>query len=196
MSLADPRLERGMRAMLALRAERLGAGERPLGWKVGFGSAPAIEALGTDRPLVGFLTDGALLDDGATVAVGGWTKPVLEPEVAVHLGADVEEGAGWNDVQAAIRGLSAAIELADVDFAPSDPEKILAGNIYNRHVLLGPVDTGRSRPDGLSGRLLRDGELVAATAAPEELTGEVIEVVRLTGELLAASGERLGPARW
>jgi 2-keto-4-pentenoate hydratase len=191
MSHADRRLERGMRAMLGLRAERLGAGERPLGWKVGFCSAAAIEALGTDRPLVGFLTDGALLDDGATVAVGGWTQPVLEPEVAVHLGADVEEGAGWKDVQAAVRGLSAAIELADVDFAPTDPEKILARNIYNRHVLLGPVDTSRSRPDGLSGRLLRDGELVAATDAPEELTGEVIEVVRLTGELLAASGERL-----
>ena len=70
---------------------------------------------------------------------------MLEPEIAVHLEADVEEGASWDDVHAAIGGLSAAIELADVDFAPSDPETILAGNIYNRHVLLGPVDTGRSR---------------------------------------------------
>jgi 2-keto-4-pentenoate hydratase len=191
VSVADPRLERGMRAMLARRAERLGAGERPLGWKVGFGSAAAIEALGTDRPLVGFLTDAALLDDGATVPIGGWTKPVLEPEIAVHLGADVGDGASWEDVRAAIHGLSAAIELADVDFEPTDPETILAGNIYNRHVLLGPVDTGRSRGDGVSGRLLRDGELVASTDSPEELTGEIVEVVRLTGELLAASGERL-----
>jgi 2-keto-4-pentenoate hydratase len=191
VSVADPRLERGMRAMLALRAERLGAGERSLGWKVGFGSAAAIEALGTDRPLVGFLTDGALLDDGATVPIGGWTKPVLEPEIAVHLGMDVGDGACWEDVRAAIHGLSAAIELADVDFAPDDPETILAGNIYNRHVLLGPVDTGRTRAEGVTGRLLRDGEVVAATDAPEELTGEIVEVVRLTGELLVASGERL-----
>ena len=177
--------------MLGLRAERLGAGERSLGWKVGFGSAAAIEALGTDRPLVGFLTDGALLDDGATVPIEGWTKPVLEPEIAVHLGTNVGDGASWEDVRAAIHGLSAAIELADVDFAPKDPETILAGNIYNRHVLLGPVDAGRTRADGVSGRLLRDGEVVAATDAPEELTGEIVEVVRLTGELLAASGERL-----
>ena len=45
--------------------------------------------------------------------------------------------------------------------------------------------------DGISGRLLRDGEVVAATDTPEELTGEIVEIVRLTGELLAASGERL-----
>jgi 2-keto-4-pentenoate hydratase len=191
VSVADPRLTRGMRAMLARRAERLEAGERPLGWKVGFGSAAAIEALGTDRPLVGFLGDGALLGDGATVAIGSWTSPMLEPEIAVHLDADLEEGASWNEVHAAVRGLSAAIELADVDFAPSDPETILAGNIYNRHVVLGPVDTSRSRGEDVSGRLLRNGALVAATDRPEDLTGEIIEVVRLTGELLAASGERL-----
>jgi 2-keto-4-pentenoate hydratase len=180
-----------MKAMLALRAERLNSGERAVGWKLGFGSAAAIEALGTDRPLVGFLTDAVLIEDGATVSVGSWTKPMLEPEIAVHLAADVEDGASWEDVRAAIRGLSAAIELADVEFAPEDPETILAGNIYSRYVLLGPVDPGRSRADGVSGRLLRNGELVAASDDPQELTGEIVEVVRLTGELLAASGERL-----
>jgi 2-keto-4-pentenoate hydratase len=180
-----------MKAMLALRAERLDSGERAVGWKLGFGSAAAIEALGTDRPLVGFLTDAVLIEDGATVSVGSWTKPMLEPEIAVHLAADVEDGASWEDVRAAIGGLSAAIELADVEFAPEDPETILAGNIYSRYVLLGPVDTRRSRADGVSGRLLRNGELVAASDDPQELTGEIVEVVRLTGELLAASGERL-----
>lgn len=191
MSLRDPRLARGMRTMLALRAERLEAGHRPLGWKVGFGSTEAMAALGTDRPLVGFLTDGTLLEDGAAVAVENWTKPVLELEIAVHLVRDVEDGASWNAVRAAIGGLSAAIELADVDVAPSDPETILSGNIYHRHVVLGRVSRGRSRVDDVSGRLLRDGELVGTTDAPEELTGEIVEVVRLTGERLRTSGERL-----
>jgi 2-keto-4-pentenoate hydratase len=191
VSLRDPRLARGMRTMLALRAQRLEAGERRLGWKVGFGSPAGIEMLGIDRPLIGFLTDRTLLEDGATVAVEGWTKPMLEPEIAVYLGEDVEDGASWDAVRAAIRGLSAAIELADVDVPPSDPETILSGNIYHRHLILGPVSGGRSRAEDVSARVLRDGELVGSTDEPEELTGEIVEVVRLTGEHLRASGEAL-----
>jgi 2-keto-4-pentenoate hydratase len=180
MSL-DPRIERGTRAMLALRRARLDAGERPIGWKVGFGAPASLDLLGTDRPLVGFLTDRGLLDDGATVAIGDWTTPMLEPEIAVHIADDA----------GSIGGLSAVIELADVDVPPADPEAILAGNIYHRHVLLGPVSAGRTDGAGVSARLLRDGEVVAATDDPAALTGEITEVVRRTAELLAACGERL-----
>jgi 2-keto-4-pentenoate hydratase len=179
-------IERGMRAMLALRRERLAAGERAIGWKVGFGSPAGMEQLGIDRPLVGFLTDRGLLPDGAAVAIGGWRAPMLEPEIAVHLARDVEDDAG-----AAIGGLSAAIELADLDPPPSDPEAILAGNIYHRHVMLGPVDRARTRAEGVAVRILAGDEEVAATDQPEALTGDIVEVVRLTAEQLAASGERL-----
>jgi 2-keto-4-pentenoate hydratase len=182
----DPRIERGMRAMLELRRARLAAGQRPLGWKVGFGAPAALDRLGIDRPLVGFLTDRGMLEDGAEVAIGDWAAPMLEAEIAVHLARDVGE-----DVREAIAGLSAAIELADVDPPSTDPEAILAGNIYHRHVLLGSLDRERSSTTGISARLVRDGEELAHTGTPEALTGDVVEVVRLTAELLSASGERL-----
>jgi 2-keto-4-pentenoate hydratase len=180
-----------MRAMLDLRRGRLAGGDRALGWKVGFGSRAGRDQLGIDRPLVGFLTEGGLLPDGANVAIGGWTNPMLEPEIAVHLAHGVDGRATWEDARAAIGGLSAAIELADVDPPPADPESILAGNIYHRHVVLGPVDRTRSRPDGITGRVIRDGEEIAGTDTPETLTGDIVEVVRLTAELLAACGARL-----
>jgi 2-keto-4-pentenoate hydratase len=179
MSL-DPRIERGTHAMLALRRERLAAGERALGWKVGFGAPAALEMLGTDRPLVGFLTDRGLIADGSAIPIGAWTAPMLEPEIAAHIG----EGG-------AIAGLSAAIELADVDVKPEDPEAILAGNIYHRHVMLGPIDERRTDGAGIGARLLRGGDVVAATDDPAALTGDIVEVVRLTAELLEACGERL-----
>src|SRR6266508_4470699 len=40
----------------------------------------------------------------------------------------------------AIASIGPAIELADVDFPPDDVEMILAGNIYNRYVILGSMD--------------------------------------------------------
>jgi 2-keto-4-pentenoate hydratase len=188
--------------MLELRRSLLAQGAEPLGWKVGFGAPAAIEKLGTGRPLVGFLTDRGLLPDGATVSIGDWANPMLEAEVAVHLARDVEGDAAWEQVRDAVGGLSAAIELADVHPPPTDVEAILAGNIYHRHVLLGPIKGSDpstiaarpakgSDPSTIAARLVRDGEEIAATDAPEELTGERIEVVRLTAELLAENGARL-----
>jgi 2-keto-4-pentenoate hydratase len=179
MSL-DPRIERGTRAMLALRRARLDAGERPIGWKVGFGAPASLDLLGTDRPLVGFLTDRGLLDDGATVAIGDWTTPMLEPEIAVHIADDA----------GSIGGLSAAIELADVDVPPDDVERILAGGIYHRHSVLGPpvVDSIAA----FRARVSCDGELVAETTDPTALTGDldfVLESVRLHAGRELADGE-------
>jgi 2-keto-4-pentenoate hydratase len=187
----DQRIIAGMRDQLAVRDELLRTGERQLGWKVGFGAPAALEKLGTDRPLVGFLLESAVLGDGASVAIGGWTAPALEPEIAVHLADDVPPGASWEQVRDAIGGLSAAIELADVSPPPEDPRAILAGNIFQRHVMLGPVDESRSTAEGIGGRVVVDGEEHSANDDPASITGEVVEVVRLTGELLEAVGERL-----
>ena len=191
MTELDDRIAAGMRDQLAVRDERLRSGKRQIGWKVGFGAPAAAAALGIDRPLVGFLLDSGLLAEGAEVPVGSWTKPMLEPEIAAHIARDVKPGASWDDVRAAIGGLSSAIELADVDPPPKDVIAILAGNIFHRHVLLGPVDPERSTGDGIDARVLVDGEEIAATDDPSALTGELVEVVRLTAELLDACGERL-----
>jgi 2-keto-4-pentenoate hydratase len=172
----DERIERGTRAMLALREQRLAAGERPLGWKVGFGSPEAFERLGTDRPLAGFLTDRSLLPDGARVDIGGWTNPSLELEVAVYIGPGGE-----------IANTSAAIELVDVAPPSTDPSEILAGNIYHRHVILGPARE-RAR---VTGRLLKDGVEIARADDPEAATGEIGAVVRGVGELLEHFGAGL-----
>lgn len=191
MSPFDDRFAAGMREQLALRSERLAAGARPIGWKVGFNAPAAHANLGTDIPLVGFLTDRTVVPDGATVSLAGWANPMLEAEIAVHLGRDVPGDATWEDVRGAIAGLGPAIELADLDPPPTDVRAILAGDIYHRAVVLGPVDESRSTAEGIGGRVLRDAEEVAATDDPAALTGEVVEVVRATAEQLTACGELL-----
>jgi 2-keto-4-pentenoate hydratase len=191
MTGIDDRIRGGMREQLAARDVRVRAGERQIGWKVGFGAPAGLTALRIERPLVGFLMQAGLLDDGSTVPVGSWTRPALEPEIAVHLERDVAPDATRQQTRDAIGGLSAAIELADVDLPFEDPHAILAGNIFHRHVVLGPVDRTRSSGEDVTAEVRVDGEVVASTDDPAALTGELVEVVRLTAELLGACGERL-----
>lgn len=188
MSL-DPRIAAGTTRMLALRAAVLGSGVEPLGWKLGFGAPGALSAFGTDRPLVGFLTRDRLLSSGTPVPVAGWTKPLLEAEVAAHFGAPVPASASPAEALAAVSGWSVAIELADLAFAPTDIEGVLAGNIFHRHVLLGPVIS--SLPENLAFSVLRDGSSVASTSTPFELTGSLGAILASTASTLAACGEGL-----
>src|SRR5688500_14653626 len=53
----DPRIAKGMPVQLAARAKRIAAGERPLGWKVGFGAPAALAKFGLGGPLVGYLME-------------------------------------------------------------------------------------------------------------------------------------------
>jgi 2-keto-4-pentenoate hydratase len=189
----DPRILRGMAVQLGRWRERLDAGEQPLGWKVGFGAPAAMQKFAIKAPLIGFLTDQALVATGATVSLAGWSKPVAEPEIAVHMSRDLPAGADRDTVKAAIAGLGPAIELADVDRPPDDVERILAGNIYQRCIIVGPCDSSRAGGvvDGLHGHIARNGSAFAQTSDPQALTGELIGIVRHVAETLAAFGQTL-----
>jgi 2-keto-4-pentenoate hydratase len=191
--LDDERIARGMRTQLAQRAARIAGGETAIGWKVGFGAPAAMQNFGITAPLVGYLMQSGQLESGSTASLAGWVKPVAEPEIAVHIGRDLAGGGNLAAAAAAIAGLAPAIELADLDQPPQDVETILAGNIFHRHVLLGPRDDTRAGANisGLSGRVFRRGAEVARTDDLEANTGKLIDIVRHVADLLAGCGERL-----
>ena len=128
------------------------------------------------------------------MSLAGWTKPVAEPEIAVHIGRDVAAGADREPPRAAIAGISPAIELADLTAPPEDPERILGGNIYQRHVVLagaGPARAGSNsrRPD-LPDHPARKRDCAHhATRKPTPASGS--SIVRHVADVLAAFGERL-----
>jgi 2-keto-4-pentenoate hydratase len=189
----DPRVLRGMKKQLELRQARLDGGEKPLGWKVGFGAPAAMEGLKLDAPLIGFLTDPSLLPSGASVSIAGWTKAVAEPEIGVYLGRDLSGTPDRETTRKAIASIGPAIELADVNFPPDDVETVLAGNIYHRHVILGRRDASRAGCvlAGLAGYVYRNGTEFAATTNLQALTGDLVDIVGHVADLLAAFGERL-----
>lgn len=192
-TIDDPRIRCGMDALLSARKALLESGETSLGWKVAFSTPAAMMKLGIHEPLVGFLMTSNLVPSGGAASVAGWNKPAAEPEIAVHmhndLGADVDDAT----VAAAIGGLSPAIELADVSFPPEDVERVLKGNIYHRHVVIGRSEQRRAGAVAcdLIGRIQRRGIETARVSDPESVTGKLIQIVRSVANVLASFGETL-----
>jgi 2-keto-4-pentenoate hydratase len=189
-TLSDPRIANGMRAQMELLKRQLDGGAKQIGWKVGLG-APAMQAkCGLTAPIVGFLLDRAELASGATISLAGWQKPAAEAEIAAYIGRDLPAGASREEVRRAIAALGPAIELADVNGPMDNVQAVLAGDIFQRHVILGPRDAMRSgaRLDGLKGRVTQSGQNVPVPTDLEANIGEVVNIVRHVADIAAAVG--------
>lgn len=189
----DPRVAEGMAVQLRWREERLAAGERSIGWKVGFSAPAAMANLKIEAPLTGFLTDRALVSSGADYPIGGWVKPVLEPEIAIHIASDLPAGGDRDAAAAAIGGLGPAIELADLDSPVEDVRNVVATNIFQRGVILGPVDESRRGGDatGIVARIYDHDRLIAEQDDPCAVVGNLVDVTRHVADLLGAFGSGL-----
>ena len=175
----DERVSRGMKSQLADRRRALARDDRALGWKLGFGTPAAMEKLGIDAPLVGYLLQSARLESRAVVDIANWDNPRLEPEIVARVGED-----------GGIAAIGAAIELIDLDPGEGDPEAILAADIFQRHVLLGPVTEGASVAD-VSLRLSVNGEETVSADDVTEATGDLDGLVAHVARTLEAAGESL-----
>jgi 2-keto-4-pentenoate hydratase len=189
----DPRIRRGMEKQLATRRQRIAAGEKPLGWKVGLGAPAAMQRLGITAPVVGYLMQRALLLSGSAVSFAGWTKPVAECEIAVRMAISLAGGATPQTAATAVKEILPAIELADFDPPPTPDnlDAVVGGNIYQRHVVLAGVTRPGAGVAGLTSRLIRHDAEAASTTDPEALTGKLPDIVAHVANTLAAFGETL-----
>jgi 2-keto-4-pentenoate hydratase len=180
-TMSEERIRAGMARQLAARAAALQAGAAHRGWKVAFATPASRAAAGVERSVVGFLTDATELPDGAEIAIGDWTRPTIEAELAIHVGDDLSAAA-----------VAAAIEVVDVDVPVQETEDVLAGSIFHRHYVLGDPRQGAEVAD-VRIRALVDGELVAAQDDPCSIVGNPSQIVATVGEELARHGEQLRP---
>jgi 2-keto-4-pentenoate hydratase len=156
----DERLTRGMAQMLAARETDYFNGAQRLGWKVGFNTPAAMEVLGVDAPIVGYLTNATLLQDGATISLDCFAgTAILETEIAVRIGDD-EAIAAW----------AGALEVTDLGDPKIGVERVLAGNVFHRAVILGEF-----------------------TEDVGSLPGEIAGTVRHVAATLHEAGESLQP---
>jgi len=122
-------------------------------------------------------------------------NPAAEPEIALFLGEDVLPGADRATARAAVSAVAPAIELVDVNLVTDETtvQSILEENVFNRHVIVGQPDTSRAGCvlDGLIAHIFRDDEEIATVTDLEELTGDLLDIVRHVADVLGAFGKRL-----
>jgi 2-keto-4-pentenoate hydratase len=184
----DERVVRGMGVHLQAQRD---AGGRRIGWKMGLGLPAIMERLGTTGALVAELKDATLLESGAELSVDGWGRPVLEPEVAVFFGSDVEPGGDRDAAAAAVEAIAPAIEMVDLPTPPTDPGKVLEGGFAHRAVILGPRRDGFDL-SGLATTVTANGEPFASEEDPQgAVGGDILGLVRHAADYLGAFGEKL-----
>lgn len=108
---------------------RLASGERVSGKKIGLTAEAIQQALGIDEPDYGFLTDAMEVADGAAVSIAErLSTPMIEPEIAFVLGADLpSSGVTAELVLAATKWVTASLEIVDTRF--DDPRVKIADTI-------------------------------------------------------------------
>jgi 2-keto-4-pentenoate hydratase len=176
----DPRVAAGLPRQFERRARLLAGAAEPLGWKVGFNMPSVQEAFGITEPITGFLTTATVVPAGERHSLAGAGRPMAEPEVAIHIGAD-----------GAIVALAPAIEVADVDPSLTDLAEIVAVNVFHRAVLLGEPVAGASL-DGVVAQVTLNGEAFGE-AHPLEAKLDPPGVVQFVAGMIGAAGERLRP---
>ena len=94
--------------------DRLAAGERRVGWKIGLTSKAMQRQLGVDQPDFGPLLDRMEIVDGGACPVADLIAPRVEGEIAFRLATDLAgTGLRGEDVLAACEWVVPALEIID-----------------------------------------------------------------------------------
>lgn len=187
----DPRVVAGLSAQLARRAELMAQGAEPVGWKIGFNMPAVQKAFGITQPIAGFITSASVIAEGGRHSLAGARQPMAEPELAIHIGEELEPECTRTDAETAIAAFGPAIEVADVDPALTDLTEITAVNVFHRAVLFGEAVAG-TPIDGVVARVTFNGDAFGE-GNPLDATLDPVEVVRVIARTIGAGGERLRP---
>jgi 2-keto-4-pentenoate hydratase len=170
---------------------KLSAGERLVGWKVGYTSAAMRAQMNVAAPNYGPLTDRMVLSSGEDVRPG-LAQPRVEPEVLVVLGSDLPPKVSRDQVAAAVAEARAALEV--VDSVWRDYRFRLEDNTADgssaAHAVVGPAFAPGTDLASVEVVLTgADGERLESTGAAA--MGDPLEAVRWLAAALGASGRRL-----
>ena len=171
-----------------IRATRVAAGARVVGYKAGLTSHAKMKQMGVTDPVFGFLLDAHQVESGAEIAVTGLIHPKVEPEI-VFITREVLEGPGCHigSVLAACDVVVPGLEIIDSRYRDFkfDLKSVVADNTSAARFVL-----GRERVDARALDLRtvgvvfeKNGEAVAFSAGAAVLGHPAAAVAMLVNHL-------------
>lgn len=155
--------------------ERLAAGARVVGAKLGFTNRSMWEALGIDRPFWAPVYDDTVTG-ARTLSVAGLLSPHIEPEIVLGLGATIGPGGSPAEVEAAVSWAALGFEIVQCRYpgwamAPADAladAGLHAGLVIGDRVPLAGGDLAALAEVAVE---LRRGDVVVSRGRGEEALG-------------------------
>lgn len=200
-TIGSPDLATAYAIQRALVALRLAAGERVIGWKLGYTSEVMRRQMGIDRPNVGPLTDWMLLGSGDAVHER-LVQPRVEPEIGVRLRTAIDARQGPVDrhtVAAAVEGAYACLEVVHSTWTGYrfNLEQNTADNSSAGQVVIGPrlPVTDLMALDAVEVRL-SDGTTELGQGKGADADGHPLDAVARLARELAANDQRLEAGDW
>ncbi len=177
-------------------ARREAAGERVVGYKVGFTNIAVRDKMGLPDSTYGYLLGGMVLETGGSLALAEMIAPKIESEICVRLGRDLSgPGVTAADVLAAADAVRASFEICDariLDWKCPYPD-FFADNGFSARIVLGGAGwLAVDQVDLLNETVIlsKDGEAFAEGRG-EMALGSPANAVAWLANKLAARGRSL-----
>src|SRR6185312_9738231 len=198
-SIRPATLEEGYAVQEAARALIAARGRgAAVGWKIGSTSPPMQAALGIPFPCAGTLYAGTVHRNHAAIDRRDYSKPGLECEIAVRLGADLPAKAGGHtraSVLPAVAAVMTSVEIVEwrfTDFKRAGVPSLVADDFFSSGCVLGPEqppETLAGEAD-IPGRFTVDGAVVSSGSA-RDILGHPLNSLAWLADHRAALGTPL-----
>ncbi len=183
-----------IRALFQELEEKSGRG-RIAGYKIALTTPVMQKLLGITEPCYGAIFESEVHHGKAVLHARDYCRLGVETEIALVLGADLAHGGARAFLADAVESAAAAIELIEdlrYDYGRLDAPAIVAGNAWNRGVVIGkPVLSWRELDLAkVEGKLLIDGKEVGAGFG-EAVMGHPLNALSWLADKLAQEGRPL-----
>lgn len=173
---------------------------RPIGWKIGATNPVAREMLGVVEPFYGVLLSTLTSSSPARFVASEMFQRVVEPEIALEIGADLDPADAPFDIHAirqAVRAVLPAIEIVDTPLSggikAGGPSLIADDGSHGRWIKGAPVTdwhsldlVGHRVTLAIDGALVREGRGGNVEGGPLAATAWLANALALRGRGLRA----------